>query len=131
MTEWWRQFQADADAMDRAVEREHQAAIDVDQPWPPARQPQPEAEPHSALQPEDARPGQPEIPESEPDSHDGRAARLDELQTRAAAAAARIAADNAERDARAEYAARIDRQAQAEPDTAPQAETLPDAEIEL
>ena len=32
---WWREFQADADAMDRAIEREHQAAVHDGQPWPP------------------------------------------------------------------------------------------------
>jgi hypothetical protein len=130
LAEWWRQLQADADAMDRAIEREHHAAVDVGQLWPPSRQPQPEPGPESAMQLEESRP-RPGIPEPEPDGNDERAARLDELQTRAAAAAARVAADNAERDARAEYAARIERQALAEAEAAPQAETLPDAELEL
>jgi len=131
MTEWWRQFQADADAMDRAIQREHQVAIEVGQPWPPARQAQPDPEPHSTLLPEAPRPGQPEIPEAGAGSTDARTARLDVLQTRASAAAARIAADTVERDARAEYVARSDRQTQAESETVPQAEALPDAEMEL
>ena len=130
MAEWWRQLQADADAVDRAIEREHHAAVDVGQLWPPTRQPQPEPGPESAMHLEEPRP-RPEIPEPEPDGNDERAARLDELQTRAAAAAARVAADNAERNARAEYAARIERQAHAEAEATPQAETLPDAELEL
>ena len=28
MADWWQEFQADADAVDRAIEREHQAAVD-------------------------------------------------------------------------------------------------------
>jgi TrwC relaxase/AAA domain len=126
IAEWWRQFQADADAVDRAIEREHQAG----QLQPPAGQPQPEPGPESATQLEDPR-LRPEIFEPEPDRHGERVTRLDELQTRAAVAAALISADNAERDARADYAARIERQAQAEAEAAPQAETLPDAELEL
>jgi hypothetical protein len=35
MAGWWRQFEADLGAMDRAIEREHQAAIAAGQPWPP------------------------------------------------------------------------------------------------
>ena len=40
MAAWWREFQADADAMDRAIEREHQAAVHDGQPWPPERKPE-------------------------------------------------------------------------------------------
>ena len=115
--------------MGRAIERERQAAVDAGQPRPPTRQPQPEPGHRAALQPEDPQP-RPEIPEPEADRHGARATRLDELQTRTAAAAGRITADNAERDARAEYAARIERQSQVEAEVAPQAETLPDAELE-
>jgi hypothetical protein len=128
---WWCQFEADADAMERAIEREHQAAVSAGQPWPPARPPQAAPEPHSVLQPEDSRPGQPEIPGPEPNSNDAWAARLDELQSRAGAAAARIAVGNAEREARAEYAALFERQAQAEPEIGPRTEALPDAEMEM
>jgi len=35
MAGWWRQFEADLDTMERAIEREHQAAIAEGQPWPP------------------------------------------------------------------------------------------------
>jgi hypothetical protein len=40
MADWWREFQADADAMERAIEREHQAAVHDGQPWPPERKPE-------------------------------------------------------------------------------------------
>ena len=40
MADWWRGFQADADAVDRVIEREHQVAISDDQPWPPERKPE-------------------------------------------------------------------------------------------
>jgi hypothetical protein len=59
-----------------------------------------------------------------------RAARLDELQARADKAAHRIAADEAEQQASAEYVARIERQAQAEPQADWSAERG-EAEIEL
>ena len=45
MVEWWRQLEANLAAVDRAIEREHQAAIAAGEPWPPERNPQPEAEP--------------------------------------------------------------------------------------
>jgi hypothetical protein len=37
---WWREFQVDADALDRAIGREHQAAVYAGQPWPPERKPE-------------------------------------------------------------------------------------------
>jgi len=40
LADWWRGFQADADAVDRVIEREHQVAISDDQPWPPERKPE-------------------------------------------------------------------------------------------
>ena len=65
MAAWWREFQADADAMDRAIEREHQAAVSDGQPWPPERKPEAgHDEPHAAApgrepQLEQTRPGTP------------------------------------------------------------------------
>ncbi len=59
-----------------------------------------------------------------------RAARLDELQARADEAAQRIAADEAEQQASVDYVARIERQAQAEPQPDWSAER-DDAEMEL
>ena len=40
MADWWREFQAYAAAMDRAIEREHQAAVHDGQPWPSERKPE-------------------------------------------------------------------------------------------
>ena len=40
MTAWWRDFQVHADAVDRAIDREQQAAIREGRPWPPERKPQ-------------------------------------------------------------------------------------------
>ncbi len=37
MVQWWRQLEADIAAVDRAIEREHQAAIAAGKPWPPER----------------------------------------------------------------------------------------------
>ena len=35
LTEWWRQLEADAETAGRAIQRQHQAAIDVGEPRPP------------------------------------------------------------------------------------------------
>jgi hypothetical protein len=53
--------------MDRAIEREHQAAVYHGQPWPPERKPE-----AARVEPDAAAPGREPQPE--------RAARLDELQ---------------------------------------------------
>ena len=154
MAAWWREFQADADAMDRAIEREHQAAVYDGQPWPPERKPEAgHEEPHAAApgrepQLEQPRPGirrgpdrsrarriragNPGAEAAEPVlADDGRAARLDELQARADQAARRIDAQRAELDASSEHTARIERETQAEPEADRQAETPYDMEIEL
>jgi hypothetical protein len=34
---WWREFEADLQAVERAIARQHQAAIDAGEPWPPQR----------------------------------------------------------------------------------------------
>ena len=151
MAGWWRQLDADLDALDRAIGREHQAAIAAGKPWPPERTAQaenerPEAGPvagplhrDGALRgpgydlpvsgPEPAEPGmQAPAPQHEPDAPP---ARLDVLQARADQAAQRLAADNAEREARAAYTARIEREAQAEPEAERQAEIPDEAEMEL
>ena len=72
----------------------------------------------------------PEAAEPVP-ADDGRAAQLDELQARADEAARRIDAQRAELDASSEHTARIEREAQAEPEAGRQAETAYDMEIEL
>ena len=150
---WWRQFEADLDAMERAIEREHQAAIAAGQTWPPPhtaqaqathaeaaavitrlqhngylREPRPDPE---VPAPEPAAPDtQALTPQHEPDD---RSARLDDLQARADEAAHRIAAGNAARQARAQYTARLECQAhaQAEPAAERQAEASDGIEIEL
>ena len=37
MARWWRQLDADLDAMDRAISRERQAAMAAGKPWPPEK----------------------------------------------------------------------------------------------
>jgi hypothetical protein len=76
-------------------------------------------------------PEQPEILGPEADHDGGRAARLDQLQARANEAAARIEAERAELDASHEYTARIEREAQAEPEAGRQAEAPAEIEMEL
>lgn len=184
LVEWNQQFEDDLAAVDRAITRERQAALDAGKPWPPERKtlepaPDPDAgarrviaerqrdgylshitttEPKEAAEPgrlpapehvselendtEVSGSSRPEAisgqldpePHEEPAADVGqpgdRAARLDELQARADEAAQRIAADEAEQQASAEYIARIERQAQAEPQPDWSAER-DDAEMEL
>jgi len=151
---WWREFEAAADAVDRAIEREHQAAVHNGQSWPLERKseagheepdtaapgPEPQLEqPRPGVpgtqtepQPEASKPGRPQPEAAEPFSaDDGRAARLDELQARADQAAHRIDAQRATLDASSEHTARIEREARAEPAVDRQAETPHDMEMEL
>jgi AAA domain len=127
MVEWWRQLEADLAAIDRAIGREHQAADAAGKPWPPARTPQPE--PERVPEPESAPRSDPEA-DGQPGPYD-QAARLDELFVQVTEAAQRFAAENAAREARAEYAARFEREASAEPEHAAQAEASYEADIEL
>ena len=151
---WWREYQADADAMDRAIDREHQAAVNDGQPWPPRRNPEagreepdaaaperepqlgcslqeiPEAQPDPEPEADEPETSEPEAAEPGP-ADDGRAARLDELQARADEAARRIDAQRAELDASSEHTARIEREAKAEPEAIRQAETPYEMEMEL
>jgi len=62
---------------------------------------------------------------------DDRAARLDEWLARADEAAKRLTARRAELQASSEYAARMERHAQAEPEAGHQAEARDQAEIEM
>lgn len=154
MAAWWREFQADADAMDRAIEHEHEAAVHGGQPWPPGRKPEAGHEEPDAValgrQPQLGYP-LPAIPEAQTDlepeaceletfhpeaaepgpADDGHAARLDELQARADEAARRIDAQRAELDASSEHTARIEREAQAEPEADRQAEAPYEMDMEL
>jgi hypothetical protein len=122
MANWWRQLDTDLAAVDRAIEREHQAAIAAGRPWPPQHESGPargpERGPRSG-QEADSQPGP-----------DDQTARLDELLTRAAGAAGRFTAEKADRQARAGYAARLGREAHAEPEHTLQAEASYEAEIE-
>ena len=58
-------------------------------------------------------------------------ARADELLAQAAAAAGRIAAEHAERKARAEYTACIEREAHAQPERTLETQAQYDVEMEL
>ncbi len=129
---WWRQFEADLQAVERAINRQRQAAIEAGKPWPPQRTAEPN--PSSAPEP-DPGPTPKASPEEQPATaqpeQDDQAARLDELLARAGQAAQRIAAQQAERQASSEYAARIERETQAQAEAASQAEARDQAEIEM
>ncbi|WP_300614554.1 AAA family ATPase, partial [Trebonia sp.] len=125
-SQWWRQFEADMAAVERSIERQHQAAIDTGQPWPPARQPQADAEPGP-------------IPETEPlrteppTEHDDPDTRITDAVTNVEQVARHLADQQASRQANSEYAARISRQAEAQPEAhaTPAVEALADVEMEL
>jgi conjugative relaxase-like TrwC/TraI family protein len=123
MVHWWRQLEADAAAVDRAVEREHQAAIAIGKPWPPQHESGPVRGPQSSPGSDPQADGQ-----SGPDDQ---TARLGELLAQAAEAAGRFIKEKADREARAGYAARLGREARAEPERTRQAEASYEAEIEL
>ena len=107
--EWLRQFEADMAGVERSAEREHQAAIDAGQPWPPARQPHVDAGP--GTKPETDLPG------AEPATeHDNPAARITEAITEVEQAARQYVDEQASRQALSDYAARISRQAEAQPE---------------
>jgi hypothetical protein len=113
MAGWWRQFEADITAVDVALERGHQAAIAADDPWPARPEHVPQASP--AIDPQ----------------YESHAARFEEVLGQAVDVARRIAADYVDREARAEYAARIEREAQVEPEPTLQAQVQAEAEAEL
>ena len=155
MAGWWRQFEADLDSMERAIVREHQAAIAAAGTSPGRRSTPHRPEPHKLRQlrplrgssatgtlpsPTRTRRSPPQDPRRRDTQalarqHEpcDRSARLDALQARADQAAHRIAADNTKREARAQYTARLERQAhaQAEPAAERQAEASDGIEIEL
>jgi len=129
-SQWWRQFEADADALERSIERQHLAAIDADQPWPPERHPR------AAGQTETTPVNERALTEPAAD-HDETAARITTAITSVEDAARRISAEQADRHARSEYAARLSREAQAQPEAAAEvragldAQALDEAEIEM
>jgi len=112
---WRREFEAGLQAVERAIARQHQAAVDPGDPRSPQRAPEP------AL-PSEASPGR--VP-------DHRAARLDELLARTQQAARRVRAEHADRQASSEYAARIEREAQPGPEAHQHAEARGEAELEM
>ncbi len=122
MGKWWRQLEADIAAVDRAIEREHQAAIAAGKPWSPQHESGP-ARPERSPGSDPEADGQP--------GPDDQTARLTKLPAHAAEAAGRFTAERADRETRAQYAARLEREAHAEPERAPQTEASYDAEIEL
>ena len=123
MVQWWRQLEADIAAVDRAIEREQQAALAAGKPWPPQHESEPVREPESSPGSDPEADGQP--------GPDGQTERRDKLLAQAAAAAERFTAEKAGREARAAYAARLERDTRAEPERAPQTEASYEAEIEL
>jgi hypothetical protein len=127
MLDWWRQLEANLTAVDQAIKREHQAAIAAGEPWPSERNPQPEAEP--ASEPENS-PGADQEADGQ-SGPDDQAARLDRLLGQATEAAQRFTAEEATRKARAEYTARLEREAHAEPEHIVRAQASYEAEIEL
>jgi hypothetical protein len=120
---WWREFEADLQAVERAIARQHHRR----RPALATRAPQPGAEPMSEP---DSTPGSGQEANGQ-SGPDDQAARLDRLLGRATEAAERFTAENAAREARAEYAARLDREAYAEPEYTVQAQASYEAEIEL
>jgi conjugative relaxase-like TrwC/TraI family protein len=152
MVSWWQEYQANTDAVDQAIEREHQAATRDGQPWPPERKPEAGHEeldtdaPGREPQGEQSQPGMPG-PSAEPDlsaaepgtpepeaagpvhAEDGRAARLDQLQARADEAATRIDEQRAGLNASSQHTARIEREAQTGPQADRQTETSYEMEL--
>ena len=112
--------------VERSIEGEHQAAIDAGQPWPPARQPATDAGPGTTLETE--------VPGTEPaEEHDNPGARITQVITEVEQAARQYADEEASRQALSDYAARISRDAEAQPEAhaSMTAEAPADAEIEL
>ena len=116
----WRESGADSEAAGPATARQHQAAAGAGEAWPPQRAPQPTPSTNPEAEPPPAQPQQ-----------DDRAARLDQLLALAGDTAQRLTAQRAERHASSEYAARLERQAQAEPEAGHQAEAREGSEIEM
>jgi hypothetical protein len=127
MVEWWRQLDADLAAVDRAIEREHRAAMAAGKPWPPERTPQHEPEPVPELE---SSPGSDPEADAQP-RPDDQTARLDHLLAQTIKATQRFTEQEADREASAEYAARLEREASAEPERTFQTEASYEAEIEL
>jgi hypothetical protein len=99
---WWREFEADLQAVERGLARQHQAAIDAGEPWPPQRAPELDAGPTPKASPEDE-------PAPEQPAQQNRTARIDELLARTGQAAQRLTVRQAEQRASSEYAGAYNR----------------------
>ena len=110
-------------AIELSTEREHQVAITMDEPRLPEQITQPELTPQNDSATAHEPDGRP--------SPDHQVARVNEMLAQAAAAAGRIAAEHAERKARAEYTARIEQEAHAQPERTLEAQAQYDVEMEL
>ena len=120
--EWWQELQANIEAADRALARQHQATIDAGQLWPPSPPPGAATGSWARTQPGNSMPERPEILKPEPDRYGERVTLLDELQARADDAAGRVQAQRAELDASSKHTARMERNTKAEPQANRQAE---------
>jgi hypothetical protein len=144
LIEWWCQFEADAAAADRAIKRQHQAAIDEGKTWPPqrgkiaeptaleaqnaAKQPQQDGHQQelklneNQQQAETLQLAQPEREperEAEPGYRADVSERIDASAKRVQEAGERAAAElEAQQHERAEYAARMAQEAQHEAEAA-------------
>jgi hypothetical protein len=114
----WRQLEADAEAVNRANTSVHQAVGTTGDLRPLQRL--------RDMNPSASRPEPQTGPENEPVQQD-RAARLDELLTKADQAAQRIAA----RQASSDYAARLELEAQTQTEAGHEAEARDELELEL
>ena len=144
LTEWWRQFEANAEAADQAIGRQRQAAIDAGKPWPPRpdrtagpsgpkapkaiEHPQQdgylpglkvaEGEPQ-AEKPEPTQPPAGRNPQPEPGPEVGIGERIDASIRRVQAAGKRAAAElEAQQQERSGYAVRMAQEAQHEAEPA-------------
>jgi hypothetical protein len=119
----WHQIEADIEAIERAIARQHQAAIDAADPWPPQRALDRDLPAVPGLDPGPS-------PAVEP-AYDDTATRLEDLLARAARAAQRVAMQEAERQASSDYAARSERDAQGGPEAVQHGEARDGPEMEL
>jgi hypothetical protein len=126
MASWWHHFEVHAEAAELAMAGQHLAAATAGEPWPPQYTREPS--PSSATGPERQASLEDELVPAQP-ARDDTSARLDELQARVDRAAQRVATQETGRQASSDYASRIEREAQAEPEQ--QAEIQAGAEIEL
>jgi hypothetical protein len=120
---WWQRLEADAEAVNCADANGYPAASGARKSW--ASQRTADMNPPSSPEPEPRT-----SPGSEPEQDD-EVARLDELLARADQAAQRIAAQQAERHASSDYAARMELETQTQAEAGQQTEARDDLELEL